>query len=167
MSADPVPLFNARIPAEDEAARLRQEATDSLHRALTAAIDGIRNIPVFLREIFEREAWKRERIFAGGTVQPPISFHKYVHANYPVGLGADFDTLRGFITRDIELLAAYERLVGRQPTVTKPLPVTKGAAVTKPLPVTKRRGRPPIGAQTMTSAERMRRMRARRAGRQT
>jgi hypothetical protein len=62
-----------------------------------------------LKEAFEREAWKHERLFAGGmTRQPPISFHDYVHAPYPVGLGYDYAMIRGFIERDVELLKLYE-----------------------------------------------------------
>jgi hypothetical protein len=94
-------LFSSCLPAEDEEARLRQDATDSLHRALTGAVNGMRNIPIFLAEVFEREAWKRERIFAGGTRQPPISFHDYIHAPYPVGLGQEnYDVVRAFIHDD-------------------------------------------------------------------
>lgn len=115
--ADPVPLFNSRRSPEEEAGRLRQDAVDSLHRALSGAIDGLRNIPVFLKECFEREAWKYERVFAGGSRQAPIPFHEFVHAPYPVGLGATYETLRGFIGQDVELLAMFDE-ASRRPVGT-------------------------------------------------
>ncbi len=37
-----------------------------------------------------------------------MSFHEFVHTPFPQGLGADYETLRGFITQDIELLAAFD-----------------------------------------------------------
>lgn len=121
--ADPVPLFNSRRSPDEEAGRLRQDAVDSLHRALGGAVDGLRNIPIFLKECFEREVWKHERIFAGGSRQDQISFHEFVHAPYPVGLGATYDTMRGFIAQDVELLAMFDR--ASQRPEGKPLGTTK------------------------------------------
>lgn len=114
--AEAIPLFNARVSQDDDAALLRQEVTDSLHRSLTHALDGAFQIPVYLKEAFEREAWKRDRLIAGGMQRvAPVSFHEYVHAAYPVGLGTDFDTIRRFLGADIELLALYDRACQRPP----------------------------------------------------
>jgi hypothetical protein len=107
------PLFNSRRPPDLEAAHLRQEAVDSLHRALTGAVDGLRNIPIFLKECFTRKSWQLERILAGGNRQEPIPFHEFVHANYPVGIGATYDTIRGFIAQDVELLAMFDEAARR------------------------------------------------------
>jgi hypothetical protein len=120
--AAPVPLFNSRLAPADEAGRLRQQAVDSLHRALSGAMDGLRHIPVFLKECFEREVWKHERVFAGGSRQDQISFHEFVHAPYPVGIGASYDTIRGFIAQDVELLAMFDE--ASQRTVGKPIGTT-------------------------------------------
>ena len=57
--------------------------------------------PLSLEKAFEREAWKHGRLFPGGMGrQSPISFHEYVHAPYPAGLGTDFDTVRRFLGQD-------------------------------------------------------------------
>src|SRR5436190_2215139 len=70
----------------------------------------LRNIPIFLKEAFERAVWKHNRLFAGGGKQEPISFHEYVHEPYPVGLGQpNYETIRAFITQDTELLALYDQ----------------------------------------------------------
>lgn len=117
--AAPPPPFNSRESAGDSEARLRQDATHSLHEALDAAIVGMRNIPIFLREVLEREAWKHERIFAGGSRHPPVTFREYVHAHYPAGLGLNFETVRGFID-DPELLAQFDAECGVAAPLAEP-----------------------------------------------
>jgi hypothetical protein len=103
------PLFNSGRSPEEEESHLRQEAIDSLYRALTGAINGRRCIPTFLKECFEREAWKHERILVTGNRQNPISFHEFIYAPYPVGLETTYDELRSWITQDTELLALFDR----------------------------------------------------------
>jgi hypothetical protein len=111
--ANPIPLFNGRMSPEEKAARLRQDVTSSLYRALTRAVDGAFEVPVYLAEAFEREAWKFDRVLINGERQPPISFHDYVHESYPVGLGTTFDAIRPFIKHDIALLALYDKACQR------------------------------------------------------
>jgi hypothetical protein len=110
---NPIPLFNARIPPEEDAARLRQEVADSLHRALTNGISAAFQVPVYLAEAFQREVWKHDRMFENGQRQPPISFHEFVHSPHPVGLGTTFEAIRPFITHDIALLALYDKACQR------------------------------------------------------
>jgi hypothetical protein len=110
-----VTLFNSRRAPDDEEAVRRQEEVRMLYDALSGGIDGLRNVPVFLRSCMEREVWKHERVFAGGKRQEPISFHEFVCRPYPLGLGASDDVIRGFITQDVELLARYDE-ASRRPS---------------------------------------------------
>jgi hypothetical protein len=108
-------LFNSGLSEEVQAGRTRQDVVHSLYNALNGAFVGLKHIPIFLKEAFEKECWKHERILAGGGRQPPISFYDFVHKNYPIGLGSDFETLRRFITGDVELLQLYDRACQRGP----------------------------------------------------
>ena len=101
--------------AEQEEAVLRQDAVDAAYRALTHGVDGIRNFPIFLTEIFERRAWERERIFSGGTRQGPVPFRDFVHNPYPVGLGATFDAIEKLIRGDVKLVALWTDVTKRKP----------------------------------------------------
>lgn len=116
IGASSVLPFDRRETAEDRDARVRQDVVHSLREALENAGSGLRNVPVFLKEAFEHQVWRHERIFSGGTRQQPIGFHDFVHAPYPVGLGANYDVIRGFIQQDTQLLgmfdAASQRNVG-------------------------------------------------------
>ena len=94
--------------ATDEA-MLRQEVVDSLHGALTHATDGIRNVPIFLKEAFTKKVWEQKRILNSGGPVPPMTFLDFVSAPYPVGLGTKLDVLRKFIATDIDLLAAFDQ----------------------------------------------------------
>ncbi len=85
-----------------------QSARYQLHDAMDDAHKGLRYIPTFLKMCFEEKVWQFPRILAMGGGVPPISFHEFVHTPFPQGLGATYETLRGFITADIELLAAFD-----------------------------------------------------------
>jgi hypothetical protein len=94
-------------PGENDAIN-RQDIVNSLHEALNDAIHGLRSIPVFVRLAFEAKVWQQERIFAGGTQQPPVSFHAFVHEPYPRGLGSDYATVRHFLGSDPVALQLWD-----------------------------------------------------------
>ncbi|CAH1662741.1 MULTISPECIES: hypothetical protein [Hyphomicrobiales] len=98
------------VPGNDEAIN-RQDIVRSLHDALNGALRGIDQIPIFMREAFKHRVWECDRIFAGGTKQPPISFHEFVHLPYPVGLESTYDTVRRFLVTDAATLALWDKAV--------------------------------------------------------
>jgi hypothetical protein len=110
------PSTTCLIPASQKRLRRARSGKDvvhSLYNALNGAVVGLKHIPIFLKEAFEKECWKHERILAGGGRLPPISFYDFVHKPFPTGFGCDFEILRTFITGDIELLQLYDRACQR------------------------------------------------------
>jgi hypothetical protein len=106
-------VFSFR-PEANTPAHVRQDLTDSLYRALRGAEEGKLNIPSFVQLCFKHRVWAEERILAGGTVCPPTSFHEWVHAPYPTGLGFDYATVRQYLVHDNETLALWDAAVARQ-----------------------------------------------------
>lgn len=100
-------------PSGDEDARTRQDVVHSLYEAISGAVRGIGMIPGFVREAFEKKVWQGERIFAGGTRQPPITFAAFVHEPYPVGLGTTYATVRQFLGKDAVALRLWDEAVAR------------------------------------------------------
>lgn len=96
------------IGSKDAEARTRQDIVNSAYNALTHGTEGIKNFPVFLAECFEQAVWKHERIFSGGSRCNPISFHEFIHAPYPTGLGASYGMIRSLIAEDINMLALWD-----------------------------------------------------------
>jgi hypothetical protein len=103
--------FRRSANPDDDSAATRQDIVHSLHEALNGAVSGLRNIPIFVREAFEAKVWQQERIFAGGTRQKLVSFHDFVHKPYPVGLGADYATVRRFLVEDAATLSLWDQAV--------------------------------------------------------
>ena len=68
-------------------------------------------IPGFVREAFEKKVWQQERMFAGGTVHPPVTFKQFVHDAYPAGLGSDYATVRRWLVEDAATLAMWDEAV--------------------------------------------------------
>jgi hypothetical protein len=99
--------FNNDETPEEEAAKVRQEVVDSLHRVLDDAVDGLSMVPTFLLEAFEKECWSHERIFRSGMGrQEPQSFYDFVHRGCPNGLDSTYAQLR----QVLELAAQFSEL---------------------------------------------------------
>ena len=111
LRAGNVHTFRRSADPEDDNAATRQDIVHSLHEALSGAVSGLRNIPIFVREAIEAKVWQQERIFAGGTRQKPVSFHAFVHEPYPVGLGADYAVVRRFLIEDAATLSLWDQAV--------------------------------------------------------
>jgi hypothetical protein len=100
------------IDTPDAEARTRQDIVNSAYTALTNGTSGLKNFPIFLAECFEREVWKHERIFAGGSRCNPVPFREFIHAPYPTGLDASYDVIRPLIAADIKLLNQWDEACG-------------------------------------------------------
>jgi len=111
LGADFRNAFANGAPGDD--AQLRQDVANSAYTALTHGTDGLRNFPIFLAECFELRVWERERIFAGGTRQEPVSFHDFIHKPYPVGLGSSFEVIEKLIAGDAGLVTAWTKATKR------------------------------------------------------
>jgi hypothetical protein len=95
-------------------ARTRQDIIHSLHEALRGAVTGLKTIPAFVREALTERVWEKDRVFAGGSRQGPLSFHDFVHKTYPVGLGSTYDDVQRFLGDDGEALRLWDEASGRQ-----------------------------------------------------
>lgn len=109
--------FKAIDGSSDQEAFVRQNIVNSTYTSLTNGAQGLKNFPVFLAECFEHAVWRHERILAGGSKCGPISFHEFIHAPYPTGLDATYDTIRPLIEAPPhrELLKLWDEATQRSP----------------------------------------------------
>lgn len=106
------PKHNPGTPANQ--ARVRQSILHSTFDALKERTAGIEHFPVFLEECFEARVWEKERAFASGRPCPPVSFHEFVHEQFPVGLGSSYATIEAIIAGNNKLVTLWESASGRE-----------------------------------------------------
>lgn len=92
----------------------RQEIVDTLHRMLDCH-ELLKGFSVHLKLALENRIWERERVFAGGTRQPPMALHAFVHEHYPVGLGVSYELIENLIRGDRETVALWADVARREP----------------------------------------------------
>lgn len=101
-----------KLSDEDEA-RVRQDVVSSAHRAFDARGFGARTFPGFLVECIRKRVWEHERRLEGGGSQGPVSFAEFITKPYPVGIGAELETVDAIVAEDIDMATEWERLTGR------------------------------------------------------
>lgn len=106
------PKHNPGTPANQ--ARVRQSIVHSTYDALNQRTAGLEHFPVFLEECFEARVWEKERAFASGRPCAPVSFHEFVHEQFPVGLGSSYEAIEKIIDGNPKLTAAWESASGRK-----------------------------------------------------
>lgn len=111
MSVHPLP-FGPRT--EQSEAASRQSLVDTLKRLVEGESD-LAMFPATLRVAMEDRIWEKERIFVSGTIIPPTTFHAFIHAKYPDGIGANYDLVEKLISGDVKAQTLYTEITKRQP----------------------------------------------------
>lgn len=111
MNVHPLP-FGPRTDQSEAASR--QSLVDTLKRLIEGESD-LAMFPATLRVAMEERIWEKERIFVSGTVIPPTTFHAFIHAKYPDGIGGTYDLVEKLISDDVKAQALYTEITKRQP----------------------------------------------------
>jgi hypothetical protein len=110
--------------SEKDEAVSRQDLVNDLHERLKGVGD-LKAFPTDFKLVLEERVWEKERVLAGGAVIEPITFHEFIHSDYPRGIDANYDVIERLIGGRPDVLAIWtevtKRPVGRPSAETETL----------------------------------------------
>jgi hypothetical protein len=99
--------------SEKDEAVSRQDLVNDLHERLKGVGD-LKAFPTDFKLVLEERVWEKERVLAGGAVIEPITFHEFIHSDYPRGIDANYDVIERLIGGRPDVLAVWTEVTKRQ-----------------------------------------------------
>src|SRR5215471_12823331 len=90
---------------------IRDQITEALYRSLRGGEHGLKAVPGLIRRAIEQEVWTERKVHQmRNKIAKFSSFHEYIKAPPPEGLGATLDLCERMIGDDEQTLVLFRRV---------------------------------------------------------